>query len=182
MFRSFLIVLAIALSAKSVAQPTDGILSVLELRNIMIERLAVMPDVARYKWNKAIPVEDLKREAQILAVTVKQAKESGVEEKFATRAIAAQMTASKMLQNKLMKIWQENNQGTFDNVPDLVTDIRPKIVELTPRLLAALKKSQNTLEACKGIAQLVNSENTGVSDDVWHAATDGLIMENCRYP
>lgn len=180
MLKSLMIVLLFAVSAQTSAETTSDLSSVFKLREVLIQRLTVMPDVARYKWNNDIPVEDLEREARLLAVTVARAEEAGIEENFAANAVQAQMTASKLLQSNLIEGWRENNQEKFENVPDLVNDIRPKLVELTPRLLLALREAKPLLEACRGIAALVNSAETGVSADVWQAATDGLIMERCR--
>lgn len=108
------------------------------LGELIAERLALMPDVARYKWNTRTPVEDLVREAQIIAALKREAEALGVPAGWAERFFRAQIEAAKQVQRELFAQWTGAGQGTFADVPDLATVTRPRLDALTPRLLREL--------------------------------------------
>lgn len=109
------------------------------LTDLIAARLALMPDVARHKYNSGAAVEDSPREAEVLAAVTAQAERAGVERGFAERFFQAQIDAAKMLQQARIDGWTAEKHGKFVDVPDLATGIRPRLDELTPRLIAALR-------------------------------------------
>ena len=117
---------------------SDDVAPLLEL---IAQRLALMPDVARHKFNSGAAVEDLPREAQVLAQVTAEAEAAGLPRVFATRFFQAQIDAAKLLQQSRIDAWKAEGRGKFANVPDLAAEIRPLLDGLTPRLIAALKKA-----------------------------------------
>lgn len=109
-----------------------------QLADFIHQRLALMPDVARFKWNHKKPVTDPEREQQLLNTLVMKATERGVSELLARRFFAAQMAAARSVQERLTNEWQQASAAPFDNVPDLDKDLRPKITELSEAMLAPL--------------------------------------------
>src|SRR4051812_5818787 len=109
------------------------------LLRLIGERLAVMPDVARHKYNSGAAVEDLPREAQVIEAVTAQAVEAGLDKDLAAKFFQAQIDASKMIQSERIAAWKAENHAPFTDVPDLKTAIRPKLDALTPAMLAALK-------------------------------------------
>jgi chorismate mutase len=109
------------------------------LLSLIGERLAVMPDVARHKYNSGAAVEDLPREAQVIEAVTAQAVEAGLDKDLAAKFFQAQIDASKMIQSERIAGWKAENHAPFTDVPDLRTVIRPKLDALTPALIAALK-------------------------------------------
>jgi chorismate mutase len=109
------------------------------LLRLIGERLAVMPDVARHKYNSGAAVEDLPREAQVIEAVTAQAVEAGLDKDLAARFFQAQIDASKMIQSERIAAWKAEGHAPFTGVPDLKTVIRPKLDVLTPAMLAALK-------------------------------------------
>lgn len=103
---------------------------------IVAERLALMPEVAKVKWNAKRPVEDLAREAELIASTT--ADLSDAVRPRAERAIRAQINASKQVQKALFAQWNAHQQGVFRDVRDLDGDLRPQIALLTTRLIDAV--------------------------------------------
>jgi chorismate mutase len=102
-------------------------------------RLAVMPDVARWKWNAKQPVEDPPREYRLLQEVSRQAVELGVPEPFARDFVTAQIVAARRMQQDAFEVWQNDpSTGIFADVPDLKEVLRPRIDERTEELLAAL--------------------------------------------
>lgn len=108
------------------------------LAGLVDERLALMPDVARYKWNHGQPIEDLPREQALLDAVRGQALQHGVAPERAVAFFAAQIEASKVLQRELFERWRGAGLGPFESVRDLATEIRPRLDALNPRLLTAL--------------------------------------------
>jgi len=110
-----------------------------KLLRLIAERLALMPDVARHKYNSGAAVEDLPREAQVIEAVTAQAVEAGLAEDLAAKFFQAQIDASKMIQSARIAAWKSEGHAHFIDVPDLKTVIRPKLDALTPAMLAALK-------------------------------------------
>jgi chorismate mutase len=109
------------------------------LLRLIGERLAVMPDVARHKYNSGAAVEDLPREAQVIEDVTAQAVEAGLDKDLAAKFFQAQIDASKMIQSERIAAWKAEGHAPFTDVSDLKTVIRPKLDALTPAMLAALK-------------------------------------------
>ncbi|WP_414663343.1 gamma subclass chorismate mutase AroQ [Horticoccus sp. 23ND18S-11] len=108
------------------------------LLDLMAQRLALMPDVARHKWNTATAIEDLPREQQIIDGLKQQAEALGVPAAWAERFFRAQIEAAKVIQREQFARWQAAGQGRWADAPDLATVIRPRLDALTPRLLREL--------------------------------------------
>jgi len=115
------------------------------LRQVMNERLSLMIDVARYKWNAKAPIEDLPREKQIIDGLKVQAQELGVPAVWAERFFRAQIEAAKVIQREQFAEWERSGAGRFEHAADLATQIRPKLDALTLRLLRELAAAWPTL-------------------------------------
>jgi chorismate mutase len=124
------------------------------LLGLIGERLAIMPDVARHKYNSGAAVEDLSREAQVIETVTAQAVEAGIDKDLATQFFQAQIDASKMIQSARIAAWKAENHEHFSDAPDLSTVIRPKLDALTPALLAALKDALPELKLVGAGARL----------------------------
>jgi chorismate mutase-like protein len=111
------------------------------LRALIDARLLLAPDVAQYKWNHHIPIEDLAREAQVIAALGHRAADLGVPQPWAEAFFRAQIAASKTAQNELFQGWDVSRHGPFPDAPDLATVTRPKLDRLTDRLLNALAEN-----------------------------------------
>ncbi len=111
------------------------------LRSLIDARLLLAGDVAQYKWNHHLPIEDLPREAQVIAALGHQAGELGVPQAFAEAFFRAQIEASKTAQNELFQGWDVFKHGQFPDAPDLATATRPRLDKLTDQLLHALADS-----------------------------------------
>lgn len=119
-------------------QGAPAAISLEPLRRLIEERLAVMPDVARYKWNTNSPIEDLLREKIIIDGLKADARALGVPESWAEIFFRAQIDAAKIIQREHFARWKRQGAARFDAAPDLATVIRPRLDALTPRLLREL--------------------------------------------
>lgn len=147
---------------------------VVRLTEIMAARLAVMEDVARYKWNNDLPVEDLDREAVVLEVTIARAVDAGVDPDQAAAVIEAQMAAAKAIQKKLFARWHAIDRAPFPDAPSLTEDLRPAISQLTGDLIEALKQAEPILAGCD--LAVFAAVPAAVSDhpNAWAIAVAGL--------
>lgn len=140
--------------AQGAAAPAGGAAALDPLLDLVEQRMAVMPDVARHKFNTGAAVEDLPREAQVLTAVTARAKEAGIDADLASRFFQAQIDASKMMQNTRITAWKAAGQGKFTDVPDLATSIRPTLDRLTPAMIAALKEAMPALQSPGAAARI----------------------------
>lgn len=119
-------------------QAAPAAISIEPLRRLMDERLALMPDVARYKWNTKSAIEDLPREQKIIDGLKTEAQALGVPAAWAERFFRAQIEAAKQIQREHFARWQQADVGPFADAPDLATVTRPRLDALTPKLLREL--------------------------------------------
>jgi chorismate mutase len=134
------------------------------LLRLIGDRLAVMQDVARHKYNSGAAVEDLPREAQVIEAVTAQAVEAGLDKDLAAQFFQAQIDASKMIQSERIATWKAEGHAPFTDVPDLKTVIRPKLDGLTPAMLAALKDALPELKL-SGIAAGLEAYAAGRGQD-----------------
>jgi chorismate mutase len=113
-------------------------LRLVPLRRLMDERLALMPDVARYKWNTHGAIEDVARERNILNAFAREAQAQGLPGPWARDFFRAQIEAAKMVQRERFVQWRQSQTGPFSDTPDLAGTIRPRLDALTPQLLREL--------------------------------------------
>ncbi|MBW8901714.1 MAG: gamma subclass chorismate mutase AroQ, partial [Massilia sp.] len=111
------------------------------LRRLVDERLMLAPDVARYKWNHHLAIEDRPREAELIARLGRQASALGVPQAGAEDFFRAQIQASKTLQGELFRTWEAAKQERFPDEVDLATVTRPRLDAITDQLMRALAEN-----------------------------------------
>ena len=115
------------------------------LRSLIDARLMLATDVAQYKWNHHLPIEDAPREAQVIASLGKRAEALGVPQPWAEAFFRAQIEASKTAQNELFQGWDVFRRGEFAGAPDLASVTRPRLDKLTDELLHAIAENWTVL-------------------------------------
>ena len=136
------------------------------LRALIDERLLLAPDVARFKWNHHLAIEDLAREAQVIAALGRQASELGVPQPWAEAFFRAQIEASKTVQNELFQGWDVFKRGQFPDAPDLAAVTRPKLDQLTTRLLHALAENWPVLSDPKRRDDVLRAMHPMQAEDI----------------
>ncbi|MDJ0514354.1 MAG: gamma subclass chorismate mutase AroQ [Methyloceanibacter sp.] len=161
----------------------DGASDVQMLRDLLIERLVLMEQVAAYKWNTQSPIDDPVREANVLKASIARAHAAGLNPSVARRFIAAQMEAAKIIQRYYFATWREEEPVGISAPPDLVTELRPKIGALSVALIAALADQGAELESCSAAKVLrpVPKELEPVPE-AWTMAVKGVLDSDaaCR--
>ncbi|WP_018690545.1 gamma subclass chorismate mutase AroQ [Algicola sagamiensis] len=92
------------------------------------ERLSYMEDVAVYKAQHDLPIEDKKREAIVLEKTTNAATEVGLSPEKTIAFFKAQIALAKAIQYRLRADMLSDN--TPREARDLKTIIRPKLIQL----------------------------------------------------
>lgn len=113
--------------------------SVEDLRAALAGRLALMEDVARFKWNGAMPIAAPERERALLDALTDSSADEHLPVAYLHRALGAQMAAAREYQRHRFVEWLVARQPRFPMVPDLRTVQRPAIDLATTRLLEALR-------------------------------------------
>ncbi|CRL97749.1 Secreted chorismate mutase precursor [Pseudomonas sp. 24 E 1] len=108
------------------------------LLNSIAERLEIADQVALSKWDSKKPVEDKKREQEVIASVVAQAPSYKLDPATAEQFFSAQIEANKLVQYTHLSDWQFQGKAPDDPRPDLVKQIRPQLDELQKRLLQQL--------------------------------------------
>jgi chorismate mutase len=124
------------------APPAPANADIDRLLGLMQQRLGLMHDVARWKWNAKQPVADPERERQLLDRLAEQGKKHGLDPAFTRAFFRAQIEAAKLLQQADFDDWQARGQGPFVSVPDLGKELRPRIDALGDELLGVLARVQ----------------------------------------
>ena len=110
------------------------------LPGLIEERLSLMTDVARTKWNNGSAIEDPVREQQLLADVGGKAQALGLSADWAQHFFRLQIEAAKEIQYCLFAQWTAAGQKPFQEVQDLRTTIRPQLDRLTVHLLQELAR------------------------------------------
>ena len=136
------------------------------LRHLIDERLMLAPDVARYKWNHHLPIEDVARENEIIAKLGHEASDLGVPQTWSEEFFRAQIQASKTLQNELFQGWDVFKRDRFPDEVDLAAVTRPKLDKITDQLLHALAENWSVLSDPSRRADVARAMHPMEAEDI----------------
>ena len=103
------------------------------------ERLSLMERVAAWKLANDVAVEDLEREAVVLESATGAATDARLDAETARAFFAAQIEAAKDIQRCWIERWEAEAAQPPETVPDLTTEIRPRLLELGGELLHGIE-------------------------------------------
>jgi len=106
-----------------------------ELFDLIGARLELMDDVAAYKWQHGLAIEDLEREDRVVDEVVVSALRHGLDVTGSQALFAAQVDAAKAIQRHWFEIWSAGAGPA--QVPDLHSEVRPRLLWLGDAILAA---------------------------------------------
>ncbi|MEH2229579.1 MAG: gamma subclass chorismate mutase AroQ [Nostoc sp.] len=128
-----------AITSAEQQRPVDKLLKLIQ------QRLLIAHDVARWKWNQKRPIEDLKREQELLLKVRQQATTHSLEPDRVAAFFQAQIEAGKLIQTADFENWQKQGIKSFGNVPDLNQTLRPSLDKLNTEFLFALTELTSVL-------------------------------------
>ncbi len=112
-----------------------------DLPSLLVERLAWMDEVARYKQARRLPIEDAPREAALLDAMTREGSAAGLPAGVVRAFFADQMEAAKQAQHAWLKA-HADSPTHHAPLPDLAGEVRPALDALGRRLLAALAEAR----------------------------------------
>ncbi|MEH1939271.1 MAG: gamma subclass chorismate mutase AroQ [Nostoc sp.] len=133
-------------------------------------RLLIAHDVARWKWNQKRPIEDRKREQELLLKVRQQAVSHSLEPDRVAAFFQAQIEAGKLIQTVDFQNWQKQGIKSFPHVPDLNQTLRPSLDKLNTEFLFALTELTPVL-GCPQIRELIQSRSQAIIQG------DGIVQE-----
>ena len=107
------------------------------LLRLMRQRLALMHNVARWKWNTDKPITDAQRERELLHSVVERGRGKGLDADLVRSFFAAQMEVARLVQQADFDRWQANKQKPFADTTSLAV-LRQRIDHLNRELIDAL--------------------------------------------
>jgi chorismate mutase len=107
------------------------------LLRLVERRLALMHDVARWKWNAGKPITDPERERELLQSVVERGRGKGLDRELVRSFFAAQMEAARLVQQADFDRWKAKNQEPFTDTTSLAV-LRQRLDHLNGELIDAL--------------------------------------------
>lgn len=101
------------------------------------QRLSYMKDVAGYKANNHLAIEDLSQEDKVLANTVNEAKQLGLDGESVKSFIQAQMDAAKAIQYRYRADWLSIPEKDWQ--PESLEQVREQISVLNTNILTGVR-------------------------------------------
>jgi chorismate mutase len=117
--------------------PRRDLASLDRLLHLMEQRLALMHEVARWKWNAGQPITDPERERALLQRVVERGRGKGLGPELVRQFFAAQMDAARLVQQADFDRWAANKQGPSAE-PTSLAVLRQRIDDLNRELIDAL--------------------------------------------
>ncbi len=109
-----------------------------KIADLIEARLALMKDVAAYKFLNDIAIEDKEREAVVLSRAVDQAEAAGLDGASVAPFFTAQIDAAKVIQQCWFVRWRQDEADIPEGTPDLQNDIRPRLIDIGNDLVTAI--------------------------------------------
>ena len=126
-------------SADEPGLPRRDLADLERLLRLMRQRLALMHNVARWKWNTGKPITDAQRERELLHSVVERGRGKGLDADLVRSFFAAQMEAARLVQQADFDRWQANKQKPFADTTSLAV-LRQRIDHLNRELIDALSE------------------------------------------
>jgi chorismate mutase len=145
-----------------------------DLPALLVERLAWMDEVARYKQVRGLPIEDAPREAALLDAMAREAETAGLPPAEVRAFFGGQIEAAKQAQLVWLRT-HTDGPPPASSLPDLAGEVRPALDALRRRLIAALVKARGH-DRPEAIVQHAHQRlrAAGHSEAVCHPALSGL--------
>ncbi|WP_337077539.1 chorismate mutase [Acinetobacter pittii] len=119
------------------------------------ERLAYMKDVAGYKAEQHLPIEDLTQEKKVLDQSLSEAESFGLNSETLKPFIVTQMNVAKAIQYRYRADWLSSPESNWK--PQDLAEVRLKISSLNTELLKniAVELKRNNNKAPHGCSYML---------------------------
>lgn len=103
------------------------------------ERLSYMKEVALYKANNKLPIENLPREQLVVRKAQSKAGQAGLDESSITAFFRSQITVAKAIQGRYQHDWAVDGSLSTRRAKDLQTQVRPALLRLGEEIITAIR-------------------------------------------
>lgn len=107
--------------------------------NLINQRLSLMQDVALYKAVNHLPIEDIERERVVLASSVENARDQGLDSASVVDFFATQILVAKAIQYRYRADILSDNFAGLHSPVDLNSVIRPQLIRLGGEIVGHMK-------------------------------------------
>lgn len=151
-----LVVISPPLVMRGAKQTAKVPISLIDLAELVNERLSYMKAVAAYKWENQLAIEDLKREQMVIQRSVDQASTFHLDSATTRLFFEEQITAAKRIQQYWFDQWEANGFDADLDFGDLNTETRPALLELGDQILTTISelKVWENAETSRGLGRL----------------------------
>jgi len=109
-----------------------------QLLRLLAKRLTLAKEVAAYKFQNGIPIEDREREAIVLKRSLEAAAQKGLSPESVESFFRLQIEFSKHYQQQWFDVWQQQGYPKGYHPPDLAEHIRPQLLRLGTEVVGLL--------------------------------------------
>lgn len=127
--------LTLFFSATTVTAQTESTVGTQRLFQLINQRLAHMSDVAAYKWQQELAIENLAREKIVIENASDSAADLGLDAASTIDFFTLQIDAAKMIQAGWHNEWRKNGFDRTADIPHLNKEIRPKLIKLGEQII-----------------------------------------------
>jgi cyclohexadienyl dehydratase len=131
-----------------------------DLTHLVEQRLGYMKDVAAYKWQHKLAIENIEREALVLDAALHQGLRFGLTADSSQHFFSVQISAAKEIQEYWFRQWQNQPNSAPEQAANLELEIRPALMTLGEAITTALADGNTHLSALKleGLSSAMASE------------------------
>lgn len=159
------------------AKAEDDSAPVTQLFSLMRERFDLLEQIAAYKWENKVPIEDLVQEKKVLEEIQADATKVGLDSAFAESFAKSQFNAAKQVQKNYFKKWEAAGLHGFDQTPDLAKELRPRLAKLRTPMLTELVKVHRIVDR-PGMRDAINARaKERLSGDVVDEDVLKMVLE-----
>lgn len=110
------------------------------LLTLIKERLFLMQDIAKWKWNNAMPIENASEEKALHAEVALIAQKLDISPEVAANLMQAQFNSSKLIQIDAFETFARQDLDNVEGAPKSIDPLNKRASELTSMILMQAKK------------------------------------------
>lgn len=164
----------------------EDVVCIHEIFSLLHDRLKIARDIAKWKWNYRLPIEERNKEKELIKQLLLQALDDSVDMQFCTNVVMSQMIAAKAIQIQSFENWVENEANLVPFPPSDLLALEKDMLEIDTKIinqlmhLYSISDRQDFLSHIAFTAMEIFPEGQ-ISEDVREEIIRPFLVEsNCR--
>lgn len=116
----------------------EDVKSIHEIFSLLRDRLKIARDIAKWKWNYRLPIEERSKEKELLKQLLLQAFDDGTDMQFCTNVIMSQIIAAKAVQIQSFENWIENEADLVPFPSSDLVSLEKNMLEIDRKIIHQL--------------------------------------------